>query len=354
MDPKQPNSFACPSCATRLRLGSKFFEQRQVPCPECKTELLVSHSEDGIIATFESPKPAPLSQHVSSLSLLLKRLIESPRRTQWIAGGVTSVLTLVVAVVLIIGGDDKISDDQHASNVEAQSHKYDMGNDSQQKLQEQSPDLIANVNSSNTKTDADIPSVPLVGSTKTTNVPGDSSSTPSAHDQGVVGLTAQAPLTPVAPGSDPTTDAKSASGDIGKGTDSPKSPIQQVANNDPDKTANVEPVPATEQRPAEPVTEPAPIVINKPKPLSDRLAQPVASFKQSSPVALATLIDVVEELAQVEITFGDSVSAEMREQPVTLDLARTTPREILEQVAARAKLQVVIDEQTIRLEPLKD
>jgi hypothetical protein len=339
MESPKPNSFACPGCATRLRVGSKLFEQKQIACPECSTELLVSQSEEGVFAEINLPAGAATPNPIASL---LKRLLDSPRRTQWIAGGITIVLALAIVVVVISGGPevndaivthptntgqpilrqaDTANGDKRVAQIE-NAVAPNSANDVANGLPDQAvdPKLQTPANQTPVTIEPPVDNVADKNATK-------------SDDDGTVANT----------GTDNSPDTTS-KGATSPSSDPNKNPIQQVANVDPlnpteptVKTAKIEQV--------------EPIVPEKPKTLAQRLAQPLASFKHSKPVALSQVVEVVEELVQARITFADSVAAELREHPVALDLTKTTPREIIEQAAARAKLQVVVDQQSVRLEP---
>jgi hypothetical protein len=336
MEPSQPNSFACPNCATRLRVGPKLFEQKQIPCPECNTDLLVAQSEDGISASIKVPE---LTRKPNALATILGQLLDSPRRTRWIAGGVTSVLALVVLVALLFTGDESTDDE---TGLQVKNADSDGNKNTQAAKTQIDPNTVAK------KDDSEITfqPKPIVEESVDDTEPSILINVEETGDTKQPGTTKTVlPIGLNDQGNEQTPNKIDIASPIPTVDKPDDNPIQQVANEDPNPDKDDTDVKPAKREKTEPV------IIEKPKTLAERLAQPLASFKQTTPTTLSEIVDIIEELVQVDIVFDDSVAASFREQPVTLDLESTTPQKILQQAAARAKLQVVIGDQVIRLTP---
>ena len=344
----KPDSFACPSCATRLRLGPTFFAEKRVPCPECSTDLLVGHSESGIrVALFV----AEIEDAVSKLPSIVSKILDSPRRAQWLAGAVTSIVALTIIVLVLTGPDD--TDRVSADPMQEEKHAPSQ--------------LGTGTTVALDKTDATkLPDDSVIDSPKT---PANQNTDASADRNETVGVVPAAPqpnllnerpdnvtelpstqikqVVNTENANEPDTQVKPASIDVPAKPNVGPGPVPPVDSQvvGPVVTGPTDDVPLVEKPPIAPPVEP-------PKTLVERLAQPLRSFKQATPVPLSAIVEIVEELVQARITFEVSVTPALQTL-VVLSLEKTTPQELLEQAVVRAKLKVVVTDDAIRLEPLK-
>jgi hypothetical protein len=118
-----------------------------------------------------------------------------------------------------------------------------------------------------------------------------------------------------------------------------ESRLVQQATSDTQTT----PPETTRQIPAPP--EPAP-----PEP-AERLRIKLATFTVMPSLPLRSLVETVEIMADIQVVFSSSVSADTIAFPVSLALEDTSAEEILREAARQAGLEISIGADSILLQP---
>lgn len=291
----QQLSLICPACSTRLRLSPTNLPESAFDCPDCSTSLQLEKSESGDL-------------RVQALDV-----IEAPAaggsisRNQAFAIAATSIVAVTV-LILGLSGDT----DEAAGGANDESPAIAAADETVESPQLQPVDPDAGSLTEPTP-DIDVPPVEP-GDAIAQRAPADDPALRiPADDNGEPAVPANAELVPPA-----------AAGD------SDDTPI--LPELDPG-----EPVVATPVQPA----------------FETRVGIAIPSFDQTKPTSLASVIEIVEQLAQVSIDTA-AVPVELQRKSVSFAVTDTTPLGILSEAARLAGLQVVVDDEAIRLLPDAD
>lgn len=321
-----PKTIACPKCSTPLRVRSLNAVSPTDQCPECGALLKAAAERkkaegDSVHPALKKPEKKPAPEPVVADK-------DGEAGTRSSPATIAAISTGVVALMVIAGLSWGTPDPEPEGWVPGSDGESNAAAPDQPAAGEEKPsepgELIAST---------DPESKPKPGESETVEPkPGEPPEQPQV-------ITKPGEEQPETPGSEETGPKVVTA----EGPDGPGNPdsVKQVSGTD---DGNPAPLPPG-TRPGTPATPPPP----KPAPVEERLAFPIAKFALSEPVALKSLLETVEIMAEIQIEADEAVPAATLDRQFAFSLEETSPRGILDEAAKRAGLSVTLKDGRIIL-----